>query len=487
MEEKTRNSNGCSAEDVSSDALLPDKNANRVLKELKTKPSERNWAVTKLGVSTGTKMIGHNLLNIFRDESSRKEHDRAFYVNQAKVLANELGQLKGSVMKAGQMMSLYAQYFMPPEAVEVLSGLQDDTPHVDWALIDPVLRRELGSRRLAELEIEKTPIAAASLGQAHVAVRKSDGRKLCIKVQYPGVADAIDSDVQTIARLITMAKLVPRNLSLEPVLDEVREMLHREVDYERERRATEEFRDKLANDDRYVVPEVFPEYCTDRILTTSFEEGVHVQNPQVQGLSQSRRNRLGEAFVQLFLKEFFHWRFVQTDPHFGNYRIRVGEAAEEDKIVLLDFGASRRFPHPFVEAYRKILVGALEQDRETVVAGSGEIGLLGLGFPETILDSFAAVCFLLVEPFLPSGHPNVPPQLTTASGEYRWGASDLPRRVTETIAKAALSRHFRIPPREIVFLHRRMGGVFIMLATLQAELAAGNDVQQLVVKAALPE
>ena len=132
---------------------------------LKTRPFERNLALTKLGLGTGGHFIAHSMANVFRGAEGRKTADQAFYVERATELADALGQLKGSVMKAGQMLSLYGQYFLPPEAVAVLSGLQDDTPAVDWRVVAPVLERAIGRHRMAELDIDTAPMAAASLGQ----------------------------------------------------------------------------------------------------------------------------------------------------------------------------------------------------------------------------------------------------------------------------------------------------------------------------------
>ncbi|MGH8540670.1 MAG: AarF/UbiB family protein, partial [Stenotrophobium sp.] len=232
---------------------------------------------------------------MFRGENRRDEANREFYARQAQILADELGRLKGSVMKAGQMLSLYGQYFLPEEAVTVLSQLQDDTPPVRWKVVAPVLERALGRERLRELEIEETPIAAASLGQAHRAWRRRDSMPLCVKIQYPGVADAIESDIKTLSRLLLITRLTPKGLDLAPVFSEVREMLLREVDYHAERRFTEAFAEKLRGDDRFVVPKVFAEYSSDMVLTTSFEEGVSVRDEKVQSLSQPRRNHLSRA------------------------------------------------------------------------------------------------------------------------------------------------------------------------------------------------
>jgi predicted unusual protein kinase regulating ubiquinone biosynthesis (AarF/ABC1/UbiB family) len=303
------------------------------LSHLKTGPLERNIALTKLGLGAGSRIVAHSIANVFRGQISRSEADREFYARQAQVLADELGQLKGSVMKAGQMLSLYGQYFLPEEAVTVLSQLQDDTPAVAWKVVAPVLERAIGRARLAELDVDQTPMAAASLGQAHRARRKRDGLELVVKIQYPGVADAIESDIRTLSRLITMTRLAPKGLDLHPIFAELREMLHREVDYAAERRFTEDFANRLKDDARFAVPRVLTEYSSDQVLTTTYESGVHVRDASVQNLPVERRSRLGSAFLELFLTEFFRWGMVQTDPHFGNYRIReIGRASCRERV-----------------------------------------------------------------------------------------------------------------------------------------------------------
>jgi predicted unusual protein kinase regulating ubiquinone biosynthesis (AarF/ABC1/UbiB family) len=419
---------------------------------LKTRPFERNLALTKMGVSAGARIAAHEFANLFRGHDSRSASDRTFYVEQARRLADELGRLKGSVMKVGQMLSLYGQYFLPPEAVEVLAGLQDDTPPVEWSSLEPVLKRGLG-RSLKELEVDRVALASASLGQVHRARRKADGAQLVLKVQYPGVADAIDSDIRTLSRLIAMTRLAPKGLNLDPVYAEVKEMLHREVDYLAEIDHTQRYRHLLDGDPRYVVPQVYEEYSSDQVLALSWEPGLGVRDAAVQALPQERRDALAAAALELFLRELFDWGMVQTDPHFGNYRIGPGAGAG-DRIVLLDFGATRLFGRGFVQSYREMLHGAMVRDRAGILRGAEGIGAMHADFPESVHTAFAELCELIVEPF--------------RGGGYDWGGSDLPRRVGEKIARNALTRYFRIPPREIVFLHRRLAGVYFLLAALGA-------------------
>ncbi|MDN5874954.1 MAG: AarF/UbiB family protein, partial [Sinobacteraceae bacterium] len=251
-----------------------EKPAKPSMAKLKTGAFQRDLALTRLGVGAGSQMAVHTLKNVFRSGKARESANRVFYERQARVLADELGQLKGGVMKAGQMLSLYGKYFLPPEAVAVLSELQDSTQPVDWAVMQPVLERNIGARRVAELEVDLNPIGAASLGQVHRARRKSDGLELAVKIQYPGVAAAIDSDVRTLWNVVLFTRVAPKGLSLAPVFDEVREMLHREVDYLAERRFTEDYGRRLADDPRFVVPRVLDAYSGEQVLTTSFEAGV---------------------------------------------------------------------------------------------------------------------------------------------------------------------------------------------------------------------
>ncbi|HUS23980.1 MAG TPA: AarF/ABC1/UbiB kinase family protein [Candidatus Binatia bacterium] len=440
------------------------RNAKAGMASLKTRPIERNLALTRLGLGAGARIAAHEFANLFRGKDGRVASDRTFYVEQAQRLADELGRLKGSVMKVGQMLSLYGQYFLPEEAVRVLAQLQDDTPAVAWDAVAPILDRALGRARLKELQIERRPLASASLAQVHRARRLVDGLELVLKIQYPGVADAIESDITTMARLIAMTRLAPKGLNLESVYAEVKEMLHREVDYLAEARHTQAFGERLAGDARYAVPRVLPEYLSDQVLALTFEPGLHVRDPQVQALPQARRDAIGQAAFELFLKEFFEWGLVQTDPHFGNYKVRLGAGGAPDVLVTLDFGATRAFGRGFIDAYRDIVHGAMTGDRDEIRRGGEGIGLMSASFPAPVRESFYELCELIVEPF--------------ADAAYDWAASDLPRRVTDRIARNAMTRHFQIPPREIVFLHRRMAGVFILLATLRCRLNVHRTLMQ---------
>lgn len=382
---------------------------------IKTGAFERNVALTRMGVGAGAKIAGHTVRNLFRRGESKDEANRNFYRAQAKELADELGRLKGSVMKAGQMLSLYGQYFLPEEAVEVLATLQDNTPAVSWSFVEPQLIDALGEKTIAKLDIQRKPIAAASLGQAHLATIKATGEQVVVKIQYPGVANAIDTDIRTLSRLISATRLAPKALDLTDVFNELRDMLVRECDYVQEREFTEIFHDRLQGDSRFIVPKVYPEFCAQRVLTTRYEPGFSVSSKEVQALSQSRRNALAKSFAELFVTEFFDWKLVQTDPHFGNYRVRIDPNGENDQIVTLDFGATRPFDTSFVANYGRIVRGSLQADRQEVARGVLDIGLMDANTPQSFLEGFGDLTELIVEPFRKPFDPMVPDRLYTSA------------------------------------------------------------------------
>lgn len=452
---------------------MPQPSDKTVLQHVQSGALMRGLGLAATGMRMSARLGSYSLESLFATGDQRRERRRRMLVEQARLLVDELGRLKGSVMKVGQLLALYGEYFLlTPEVVDILRTLQNDSPPLAWPALEPVLRAELGEARLAELDIDPEPLAAASLGQVHRARRRSDGRELCVKIQYPGVAESVDSDLDTASMLLMFSRLLPTGLNPQDLLAEVREMLHREVDYRQELAAVQRFRELLAGDDRYRVPEPFPDYSTRRVLALSYEPGLLVEGPEVRALSQSRRNRLGAAALELFLREFFAWGLVQTDPHFGNYRVQSGPSQDEDRLVLLDFGAARHFSDAFLGAYHEMVRGAFWKDRERLRRAAVELNFLPASASASAVDGLAEMCGLIVEPFEAPDAEGPARNWRNDNGEYRWGASDLPKRVALAASRAGLSASFRVPPKEFLFLHRKLGGVFVFLAELNAELDA---------------
>ncbi|WP_091816822.1 ABC1 kinase family protein [Marinobacter mobilis] len=451
---------------------MASKKTGNTVSRIKTGSFERRLSMTRAGLFAGTRMASHMATNWFSSKENRERRHRAMLSRQAEFLVEELGKLKGSVVKIGQVMALYGEHFLPEEVTEALHTLEDQTTSLEWNAIRVVLERELGTARLAELEVDPEPIGAASLGQVHRARRLSDGLELVLKVQYPGVADAIDSDLNAVAQLLRVARLVSIGPEFEDWLEEVRQMMHREVDYRLEAETTERFRQMLLGDERFVVPRVLPEYSTSHLMASTYEPGHSVSSLAVRELPLERRSELGKAALELFLEELFVWGEIQTDPNFGNYRIRIaGEPGcdiEKDQIVLLDFGAVQSYPESFLEPVKRMIAASYEGNREGLIDGGVDLGFMSRDWPEDVLHTFADVCMSVLEP-LKSDRSQWPENAVNRQGQYRWKQSDLPSRVARQAARSAISRYFRIPPKEFVFLNRKLIGVYTFISVLCSE------------------
>lgn len=436
---------------------------------IKTGSFERRLSLTRAGLFAGTRVATHMATNWLGGRERREERRRDMLSRQANLLVEELGKLKGSVVKIGQVMALYGEHFLPPEVTEALHTLEDQTTSLEWSVIRKTLESELGESRLKQLEIDPEPIGAASLGQVHRARRHEDGLEMVLKIQYPGVADAVDSDLDSVAQLLKWMRVVSFGADFDEWLEEVRVMMHREVDYRLEARTTESFRQKLENDERFIVPRVIQEFSSDHVIATTYESGYPVGASQVQELSTERRSALGQAALELFLSELFLWNEIQTDPNFGNYRIRLGDGEQtRDRIVLLDFGAVQRYSDDFLNPVREMIRASYERDLEAVIEGGIELRFMERDWPDDVLRRFGEVCMAVLEPLSQKGVEK-PDYALNENGQYRWKQSDLPNRIARQATRSAVSRYFRVPPKEFVFLNRKLVGVYTFIAVLMAE------------------
>lgn len=440
----------------------------KTVKRVKTGAFERRFSMARAGFLAGARYATFSAGNLFANPAQREERRREILSDQARRLVSDLSELKGSIVKIGQMMALFGEHFLPEEVTAALHTLENSTTALEWPAIERQLREQLGDARLAELDVETTPLGAASLGQVHRATRKSDGRQLCLKIQYPGVADAIDSDLNAMVGLLKMTHIVPITREFNSWLDEVRTMLKREVDYVQERETTRLFRELLKDDSRFVVPEVFPEFSTPRVLCTSFEEGAGITGFPFDTLSQERRNRLGRAIMDLCCSEIFIWEKMQTDPNFGNYLLRL-DADGNDRLVLLDFGAIRHFEKPVIAAGREMIRGAWHHDAVRLQIALQTLGFLK-GAPQRVLDDFAGLCFEAVEPLQDPDRFPPPAEVLNERGEYLWGESTLAARIVGRAGRNSFSLYFDVPPKEFIFLFRKLLGAFTFLHVIKAEI-----------------
>ncbi len=416
----------------------------------------------------GSRLAGHMTLSMFRGQEARQKKRSQVLSEQAEFLAFELGKLKGSVVKIGQVMALYGEHFLPVEVTEALHTLEDNTHALDWSVIRGVLYQELGAEKMAQLDIEDEPIGTASLGQVHCATVRATGERVCLKVQYPGVAEAIDADLNGVAQLLRLARVVRTGPMFDEWLEEVRQMMHREVDYALEARTTAHFFELLREDSRYVVPRVFFDFSSSHVLATSYEVGEHISSASVASLSLERRNHLASAALELFLNELYVWHEIQTDPNFGNYRIRIDSNGDADQIVLLDFGAVQKYPQTFIDPVCQMINAAYHENLDEVIQGGIALRFMQSDWPRSVLDEFGKICIAVLEP-LAKNFKDIDPAALNQDGAYCWSESDLPSRIAKRAALSAVNRYFKVPPKEFVFLNRKLVGVYTFIAVLRAE------------------
>jgi predicted unusual protein kinase regulating ubiquinone biosynthesis (AarF/ABC1/UbiB family) len=420
----------------------------------------RGLTVSLAGARTGGAMLADGALNKLlpgRQSNSLLE-------KEAQRFSAELGRLKGTYTKIGQMLALLGEHFLPVEMTEALHKLESQTIPLDWSDIEPVLQQRLGDR-YSLLEIDQTALAAASMAQVHRAVIKASGEQLCLKILYPGVQDTIDSDFNTVIRMLKYSRLVKMSRELIQWLETIRQQLHKEVDYPLEITMTETMAGLLAEDPRYKVPKVYQQFCSEQLIALEYIDGVNVCSVEVSRLPLKRRNRLAESMLDLFFHEVYQWGLVQTDPNFGNYLITSD--SERDQIVLLDFGSVMKTPASFNQALGATIQAGQMEDRIGVIEGLIQLGCLTPESSSTARETFADFCLQLLEPL--RDLDQLPAAMLNQTGEYRWGHSDLLKRVGKSAAKSTVNRDFSLPTQEFAFIARKLTGVFTFIAVLEAE------------------
>ncbi|KAI9324045.1 ABC1 family-domain-containing protein [Zopfochytrium polystomum] len=363
-------------------------------------------------------------------------------------IVDRLVTMRGGALKLGQMLSIQDKNMIPPEFEKILLRVQNSANYMPDSQLQRVMTKELGSdwsTRFASFDM--VPMAAASIGQVHRA-QLHDGRQVAVKVQYPGVAASIESDLSYLRTLATMGSLLPKGMYIDDAIKVAKKELAWECDYYREadgRREVHWFREGFP---RLNVPRVVRELSTGAVISSDFVEGVPIGT--VTHLSQEKRDKVrriiaasATSCLKLCLKELFEFRFMQTDPNWSNFLYDE----KTDTIHLLDFGAAREFPKTFTDTYFEVLRAGATKDREACVRWSQELGFLTGYESETMTNAHVNSLTSLATPFAQ----------TLAGQRFDFASQSITDKVRADIP-VMLRERLKAPPVDSYSLHRKLSG-----------------------------
>jgi len=417
-------------------------------------PTGRLSRMFKLGrMTTGiaATALGHSVKQLGRGETPTTA---AALLNPANAerIARELAQMRGAVMKLGQLLSMEAGDILPRELTDLLARLRDSAHSIPPAQLHKVLQRAWGQQwRDLFQSFDEEPFAAASIGQVHEAVDRA-GHRLAIKVQYPGVAASIDSDLDNVATLLKLFRLLPPGLDIDRLLQIARKQLHEETDYQLEASHLQQYRNRLGDDELFRVPDVVEQLSGSRILAMTFIEGESID--QLIAARPQLRDRVATRLIDLCLREFLQWGIVQSDPNFANFLYD----ANSETVGLLDFGALLVNEPGRNQSLARLLQAALKQDLAELVEAACEVGYIE---PSDPFNYRMAVADLLLSAAQPALNP----------GRYDFASSQLTQRISDKLLYLRNNHDFqRIPPADVIFLHRKLAGIFLLCARIKARV-----------------
>ncbi|HEX8803443.1 MAG TPA: AarF/ABC1/UbiB kinase family protein, partial [Acidimicrobiales bacterium] len=410
----------------------------------------RTARIARVGGRAGADFALHRARRVFASAERQAELDRRFELRTAEHVTAALGNMKGALMKLGQMAS-YLDAGLPAPVREALASLQQDAPPMAPELAAEVVERELGRPpdRLFDTW-DPLPLASASIGQVHRAVTR-DGRAVAVKVQYPGVDEAIRADLDNAGLLFQGMGVAFPGLDPGPLVDELRTRVIEELDYVGEARNQRHFVEFYRGHPFVHVPAVVDELSTARVLTTELAEGARFA--EVATWSQDERDLAAEAIYRFVFRSLYRLRAFNGDPHPGNYLFRPG-----GRVTFLDFGLVKYFEPGELDVFGD-MIRAMVDERDTARFRRiiEAVGLLrpGTSFTdEQIRDYFGHFYEFVMDD-------------AVVTITHEWSAQTISRFFDTTGPHGEMMKATNLPPA-FVIIQRINLGLFAILGDLRA-------------------
>ena len=436
-------------------AAAAQRTAKNTSQTVKTSPLtsrfSRSAKVWKMSARNSTRFAVSKVRGIASDEERRAALDEQFAIRTAEDVAKELGEMKGVLMKAGQMISFIFEA-LPEEAQDALATLQADAAPMAPTLAAGVVEGDLGRKpERVFLEWTDLPVAAASIGQVHRATTR-DGRDVAVKVQYPGVHEAIESDLDAAEVMYGMfSAMMLKGLDVNGLVDELRGRMREELDYTLEAKNVIEFEHRFAKHPWVRIPKLVPEYSTERLLTTEWVEGMSFDEFR-KNESAETKQRAGEVLWRFAQRAIHHYGIFNGDPHPGNYKFH-----HDGSITFLDYGLVKRWSPGEWEGLKPTMDAIIvHRDPELLVREMEQSGFLKVGHG---LDAG------LVYDYVSS--PYVPYLTDEFTFTREWMRDTLGTILDVQGPHAPVIEQLNLPP-SFVILDRVVWGVSAILGKLEA-------------------